>query len=228
MIEVSFSSCERAAIVSFEQSAAQSASDWADKSFDLIKKVIKDHYLKVQNYTCCFCRQRTVVKHNRGWDTEHIISRSSNPKFMFYPQNLCVTCIDCNVEKSSKNVLVSTKKITKFPARSSAYLIVHPHFDNYDDHIRVVVAGQLYEWITPKGRETLHIYGLDRFLKIADRSKLPGSNLRRLLVSALLSKDNDTYDSAELELLEYLALKHSDKLGPQLSVDLLKSLRVKN
>lgn len=228
MIEVSFSSCERAAIDSFERSAVQSASDWAMKSFDLTKKAIKDHYLKVQNYTCCFCRQRIVVKHNRGWDTEHIISRSSYPKFMFHPQNLCVACIDCNVEKSSKNVLVTSKKITKFPAKSSCYLIVHPHFDNYDDHIKVIVAGQLYKWITPKGRETLNVYGLDRFLKVAERSQLPGSNIRRLLEATLLSKDDDTYDSAELELLELLTLRHSDKLGLQLSLEVLKSLKVKD
>lgn len=227
MIEVSFSSCERSAIDSFEKSPAHSASDWASESFGMVKKTIKDHYLKVQDYTCCFCRQRIVVKHNRGWDTEHIISRSSYPKFMFHPQNLCVTCIDCNVEKNSKNVLVASRKITKFPARSSSYLIVHPHFDNYDEHIRVFVAGQLYGWITPKGRETLNVYGLDRFLKVADRSQLPSSSVKPLLVTTLLSKDYDAYHSAELELLEFLALKHSEKLGAQLSVEVLKSLRVK-
>lgn len=228
MIEVSFSICELAAIEHFEQSSAQSASDWASKSFESIKKTIKDHYLSVQNYTCCFCKQRIVVRHNRGWDTEHIISRSSYPKFMFFPQNLCVACIDCNFEKSSKDVLAVSRKVTRFPARSSAYSIVHPHFDTYEDHIRVVDAGQFYMWITPKGRETLRVYGLDRFLRVADRSQLPGANVKRLQVSAYLSKDDGVYDSAELELLEYLALKYSDKLGSKLSVEVLKSLRVKD
>jgi len=226
MIEVKFSSSERAVIEDYDRSTNKSASDWTDKIFDLVKKSIKDHYLKEQNYTCCFCKQKIRVKHNRAWDTEHIISRSSHPEFMFHPQNLCVTCIDCNTEKSSKEVLSTPKQRVRFPNRSSAYVIIHPHFDIYDDHLRVIVAGQVYEWKTPKGRATHSIYGLDRFLKVADRPQLPDSNVKRLMISALTSKDDDeSYDSIELELLEYLALKHSEKLGPQISIDIIKKLK---
>ncbi|MEX5685430.1 HNH endonuclease [Pseudomonas silesiensis] len=226
MIEVNFSISERATIDNYEHSINKSASDWTDKIFDLVKKSIKDHYLKEQNYTCSFCKQKIRVKHNRAWDTEHIISRSSHPAFMFHPQNLCVTCIDCNTEKSSKEVLSTPKQKIRFPNKSSAYIIIHPHFDTYDDHLKVIVAGQLYEWKTPKGRATLNIYGLDRFLKVADRTQLPDPNVRRLMMAALTSKDDvGSYGSFELELLEHLALKHSKKLGPQMSIDIIKKLK---
>jgi hypothetical protein len=226
MIEVKFSDSERAVIENYERTTNKSASDWTDKIFDLVKKSIKDHYLKEQNYTCCFCKQKIRVKHNRAWDTEHIISRSSHPEFMFHPKNLCVTCIDCNTEKSSKEVLSTTKQSIRFPNRSSAYVLIHPHFDIYDDHLKVIVAGQVYQWKTPKGRATHNIYGLDRFLKVADRPKQPDVNMNRLVISALTSKDDDeSYDLIELELLEHLILKHSEKLGPQMSIDIIKRLK---
>ena len=144
---------------------------------------------------------------------------------MFHPQNLCVTCIDCNTEKSSKEVLFKSSKKIRFPKKSNAYIVIHPHFDIYDDHLKVIVAGQVYEWKTPKGRATLSIYGLDRFLKVADRPQLPDSSVRRLMKAALTSKDDDSYDSAELELLESLVLNFSGKLGPQLSIDIIKKLK---
>jgi uncharacterized protein (TIGR02646 family) len=226
MIEVNFSSSESAIIESHSRSTNKSASDWIDKIFEPVKKTIKDHYLKEQNYSCCFCKQKIKVKHNRAWDTEHIISRSSHPEFMFHPQNLCVTCIDCNIEKGSKETLTTPNKTTKFPNKSNAYKIIHPHFDTYDEHLKVIVAGQVYQWKTSKGRATHNIYGLDRFLKVADRPKLPESNVRHLMKAALTSDDDDdAYTSFELELLEHLALKHSEKLGSQMSIDIMKKLK---
>ena len=53
---------------------------------------------------------------------------------MFEPKNLCVSCIDCNLEKKDKKVTISKAK-KKLPNNSSDYLIVHPHFDTYNDKI---------------------------------------------------------------------------------------------
>lgn len=225
MNEVKFSESEKLTIENFITSSNKSASDWSKEEFASIKKTIKDHYLKEQNFTCCFCKQRIKTKHNRAWDSEHIVSRFSYPDFMFEPKNLCITCIDCNKEKSTKPVLAAPIKTRSYPTRSTAYTIVHPHFDQYDDHIVVLVAGELYRWKTKKGRKTINTYGLDRFLEIADRPKESDSSLeiKQLMASALSS--NFDYAERELELLQGLILKYSGKIGAETSIDVIKKIQ---
>lgn len=225
MNEVKFSESENKTIEHFIASSDKSASDWSKDEFTSIKKTIKDHYIKEQNHTCCFCKQRIVVCHNRAWDAEHILSRFSHPAFMFEPKNLCITCIDCNMEKSSKPVLERPVTGPRYPARSSAYTIVHPHFDQYEDHLEVIVAGQLYQWKTPKGRKTINTYGLDRFLKAAERPQESDSSqeIKKLMKSALSS--NSDYADRETELLQTLLLKYSDKIGAETSIEAIKKIR---
>lgn len=156
----------------FNKLKDHSQEEWSDNKYSTVKKSIKDHYLREQNFTCPFCQQRIVVTHNASWDTEHIISKKKYRQFMFEPKNLCVTCKDCNLEKSDKNVLTK-QTVTYFPKTSKAYIIVHPHFDQYKDHITVLKPGKSYRYKTEKGRKTIQIYGLDRFHKDANRDKVP-------------------------------------------------------
>jgi hypothetical protein len=225
MNEVKFSESESKIIAHFIASSDKSASDWSKDEFTSIKKTIKDHYIKEQNYTCCFCKQRIVVSHNRAWDAEHILSRFLHPAFMFEPKNLCITCIDCNIEKSSKPVLARSITGVRYPVSSSTYIIVHPHFDQYEDHLEVIVAGQLYRWKTPKGRKTINTYGLDRFLKVAERPQESDSSqeIKKLMQSALSSTSD--YADRETELLETLLLKYSDKIGAETSIEVIKKIR---
>lgn len=128
-----------------------------------LKKAIKDHYLKAQDYTCAYCRQRMEVAHNGAWDAEHIIPKASHPKFMFEPRNLCISCKDCNLIKTNKNVLKNKSRIN-FPSESSDYLIFHPHFDNYEDHVKILSISGFYLPRTDKGRALVEVCGLLRFL----------------------------------------------------------------
>lgn len=136
--------------------------DGDDASIVNIKKSIKEHYIANQDYTCPYCKQRLEVNHNASWDTEHIIPKSSHPKFMFEPLNLCVSCKDCNNEKRDKSVLINNRRRT-FPRDSGDYKIVHPHFDNYNEHINVVEIAGYYLPLTDKGRKTIEKCGLLRF-----------------------------------------------------------------
>ena len=78
---------------------------------------------------------------------------------MFTPQNLAVSCRDCNLSKGQTEVRTTTRK--KFPNESRHYRIVHPHFDNYSDHIRWF--GDICVPLTDKGVETQATCGLTRF-----------------------------------------------------------------
>ncbi|TBL64874.1 HNH endonuclease [Hafnia paralvei] len=80
-----------------------------NNELDAIKKHIKDYYLLAQDYRCPYCQQKIIVTHNGAWDTEHIIPKDTHPNFMFEPQNLCISCKDCNGEKSNENILKKQK-----------------------------------------------------------------------------------------------------------------------
>lgn len=134
-----------------------------DGELSSLKEKIKKHYLEVQDYTCPYCRQRIVVDHLGSWDAEHIIPKDPHPNFMFEAENLCIACKDCNQEKLNKNILVD-KDRKRFPKRDKDYLISHPHFDNYDNNIKIVGLGCFYLPKNKKGRKTVEICGLLRFL----------------------------------------------------------------
>lgn len=200
---------------------------WSDEKYSHVRKTIKDHYLKEQDYTCFFCRQRIVVKSNRAWDAEHIISRSTHPRFMFEPKNLCISCPDCNNEKRDGGVLDREDRV-RFPMNSKAYKIVHPHFDSYDEHLDVIVVGKLYRIKTPKGRGTYRIYGLDRFMIDAGlcREEHGNDRVQKLMQSALL--DSNNYEVYEKKVLEELLIKHSKKIGSEATLDAIEKLRQPN
>lgn len=224
MNEVNYEGKEKSLIDEFKALRDKSSANWSDEKYSSVRKIIKDHYLKEQNYTCCFCKQKFYVKSNRVWDAEHIISKIAHPEFMFEPKNLCISCPDCNNEKRDKSVL-DRENIVRFPTSSSAYKIVHPHFDKYEDHLNVLVVGKLYEWKTKKGLFTYRIYGLDRFMEDSGRNSSTDScsNVKKLMKSALISSND--YEVVEKELLEELILKYSSKIGDGEAISAIKNLR---
>lgn len=141
-------------------------NNWSDDELDPIKETVKLHYHNIQNTICPYCKQKFNSKHGRHWDIEHIIPRSHQPNFMFEPHNLCLSCVDCNKEKSDKKVTTSNAK-KNYPKNPSQYLIIHPHFDNYNDFLVAVKPGLFYYPLQPKGRKTIEICGLNRFYEFA-------------------------------------------------------------
>lgn len=145
---------------------SKSGSFWDssdDKELKEVKKFIKDHYIKVQDYTCPYCRQRIEVEHNATWDAEHIIPKDKYPNFLFSPSNLCVSCKDCNQEKWNKNVLRNQKRTT-LPVNSIDYTFIHPNIDEYEKHMKVLSSSLFFIPLDSKGKETIEICGLLRFL----------------------------------------------------------------
>lgn len=128
-----------------------------------LKAAIKEFYLEAQDFTCVYCQQRIVVKHQGSWDVEHIIPKDVHPKFMFECSNLCVACKDCNGDKWNKSVLVNDKR-KKFPKNKDDYKIVHPHFDVYEENIKIIDLAKFYLPLNEKGRATVEMCGLLRFL----------------------------------------------------------------
>ena len=143
----------------------KSGEYWNNQDDELlsVKKYIKEHYIKIQDYECAYCKQKIVVRHNASWDTDHIIPKDKYPKFLFNPENLCISCKDCNREKLNKNVLINSS-IKRFPKNSKDYLFVHPHFDDYNLHIKKLDSSLFFIPKDKKGVKTIEICGLLRFV----------------------------------------------------------------
>lgn len=135
-----------------------------------IKSSIKEHYLVQQDFKCAYCKQKNLTLNKKIWETEHIVDKHSHGIFTFEPLNLCISCPDCNGAdgKGTKQVLVKPSKAKKprYPKSSASFKIIHPHFDEYDEHIEIQNQDGnvlVFKPLSKKGRETVEICGLLRF-----------------------------------------------------------------
>lgn len=137
------------------------ADVWNYDELEPVKAEVKNHYKIEQNFRCSYCWRKILVKHSATWDTEHIVPRALHPEFIFEPKNLCIACKDCNVAKGDAEVLVN-KTRKRYPTKSSAFKIVHPHFDNYEEHISIHID-HIYKPKSDKGKFTIEHCNLLRF-----------------------------------------------------------------
>lgn len=142
---------------------ARTGDYWSLTRVDGFKAKAKAFYITAQDRRCCYCTKEIVSDNKRMWDLDHVLSRDKCPEYMFVSENLAISCVDCNIAKSAKDV-AKGKAYKNFPRRSSSYRIVHPHFDIYDEHIRVF-AGLIYVPVggSKKGRETITVCNLSRY-----------------------------------------------------------------
>lgn len=116
---------------------------------------------------CAYCRNPVSLTSAQNAHVEHIAPKSKYLKFIFEPKNLCVICADCSAIKQNQEVLDSPdtikRKTRRYPRSSSAFRIVHPHFDKWDDHI-LKVHGFFVDR-TPKGHFTIGACVLNRKLR---------------------------------------------------------------
>lgn len=138
---------------------------WDAPEVENVKKEAKDHYKKEQKYQCAYCGNRILVTNNSVWDLDHIIPKDLAPQFMFHPENLCISCRDCNGYKRTKPVTsYSRLPKRKYPDHTK-FVVVHPHYDHYSNHIRII-SNSIYLALTDKGQYTIEVCGLSRFFRM--------------------------------------------------------------
>lgn len=143
--------------------------DWEKDTLKSFKEHVRVHYRKQQNKKCAYCRM-DISTATSYFSIEHIVAKSLHPEWMYEPLNLCVACANCNSAKNNQEVL-SDKNTAVLPADSLGYIIIHPHFDRYFEHIEIV-DGLLYKGLTPKGTKTIEICNLTRIGLLSERAKL--------------------------------------------------------
>lgn len=166
--------------------------DWNKIVFKDIKGNIINHYRKEQDNQCCYCKSELGFDIKQV-DIEHFLSKRKFSHFTFEPLNLSLSCPGCNTKKNESKTTNYEYKV--YPKNSRNLIAVHPHFDDYIEHIEIQ-EGLLYVGITKKGTYTIYICELCRLRTVEAKAK------------ALNNKDDRT-----LEELEKIRL--SDSSNPE-------------
>jgi len=144
--------------------------NWGDEDLATYRKDVRDYYRKIQQGFCAFCKAGLSLTSAANCHVEHLVPKSKRQEFVFEPKNLCVICADCNEIKRAKEIeavepdsLARGSKVKRYPRTSGAFLIVHPHFDIWEDHI--VAFGRLFVDLSDKGHFTIGACTLNRRLR---------------------------------------------------------------
>lgn len=135
------------------------------RDFTKLKSEIKSYYKQHQRHTCPYCKNQIPLTNGQVWHIEHIVPKSLNCHLMFKPSNICVACVDCNISKGSKGVFF--RQDIEDSEIAADYKIVHPFFDEYSDHIEKDGYAYLPLDRSEKGKNTIRICKLDRFISLA-------------------------------------------------------------
>lgn len=142
---------------------------WGDEDLLPVRKAIREHYREIQLGKCSYCQNPVSLTSASNCHVEHIAPKSKYFNFIFEPKNLCVVCADCNEIKREQEVLnevpdtiIRGARRVKYPRTSNAFKIVHPHFDNYSEHIEIFNG--YYVDLSVKGHFTIGACKLNRHL----------------------------------------------------------------
>lgn len=147
--------------------------DWDDLENLDLRNEIRTFYRLEQRGVCSYCRQSVSVVFATNCHIEHIAPKSMYPEYIFEPKNLCVICADCNQIKRNQETIgiipdtIKKKYKTKYPDKSEDFFIIHPHFDNYDDHI-MIINGFYIDKASKKGNFTIGACLLNRKFLVFD------------------------------------------------------------
>lgn len=179
--------CETSAalVARYDAEPGKVSTYWSDTEVDPVRLEIKAHYIKEQQHLCCYCGIPDPSTHGLDWDVEHVVSKKRRPDFMFTQVNLGVACKECNSGKRDKETLLDPSA-DAYPSTSDAFLVVHPHFDEWSDHI--LRDDLTYAAFTDKGKWTIEACRLNRFNERVIGLRFPISDSRyEELVRSLLA-----------------------------------------
>lgn len=167
-------------------------SDWYKAIFDGIRDKIRTEMMREQNEICAYCGF-IIFDSTCKERVEHIVPTSLHVNFMFEPRNLCASCHECNFIKLATETLVDPS-LLNYPSSGNGFLIIHPHFDNWDDHIDLEHG--LFVNIknnSDKGKTTIKMCKLNRESLYENRAKIlimQGQTQIKKDVMGLIIKDD--------------------------------------
>lgn len=129
-------------------------------AYKKFKAEVKTHYRSEQGRRCCYCSVEILDDHST-FDAEHILDKSTYPQFMFELNNLAASCRPCNRSKGTQVTLADGAQCQTVPAQATDYVIVHPHLDEWDQHLEFDEVKRIRAKDgSLKGRRTIRICGI--------------------------------------------------------------------
>ncbi len=181
-------------------------NDWRKKCFRELKNRLRQNYYLKQKKRCAFCRLELNIDAYFN-HIEHIVARSIKPKWIFEPKNLVIACTACNQLKNDSVTLDANYVVANFPNHSRCFLVLNPHFDKWEDHLRIKDGMFITAKPNSKGQITISKYHLYRYHLPIEYSKLLSlrkTQTKKALTQKLYDKSTSKKEVAELKK----ALRH--------------------
>ncbi|WP_250255132.1 retron system putative HNH endonuclease [Chryseobacterium sp. Marseille-Q3244] len=134
-----------------------------------LKSIIRQQLERLQGDNCAFCG---LSLKSRVTQIEHIAPKGKilYPQFMFEPKNLILACSLCN--GFDKKHTFNTIKTVNAIYNRCTFNIVHPYFDNPDDHLEyfldpesnlafIIQVREINGVKSSKGLQTVSLFELD-------------------------------------------------------------------
>lgn len=171
-------------------------TNWQDEEISDIRSKIREYYRTEQKAKCAYCKQTVSLTSASNCQVEHIVSKSKYLDFIAEPKNLCVICADCNEIKRNQEILNEVPDVTikstirRYPRTSNSFKIVHPHFDNYDEHL-LIINGFYFDK-TSKGGHTILFCKLNRKLHKLGYEYLEFSDIELIQIMRAYINEKDS------------------------------------
>lgn len=153
-----------------------------------IKHHISEFTIRNQKGRCVYCE--SIL---RKGDTaiEHFAPKEKNDNFTFHPKNLFSACGCCNapVVKGRNDTISSNPKHPKY--KKNNFSIVHPLFDNPDDHIKYKDADRTIfdlNACTQKGLDTINFFKWNTISAYLDRVNTANSRSIPIPINQLIQE----------------------------------------
>ncbi|KAB2519086.1 HNH endonuclease [Pseudomonas sp. GXM4] len=122
------------------QAALASSSPWKveGEHIQSAKNKLRDFHLLRHEENCCYCRMNLHGLGHFTIDREHILPKGKDRyrSLSYTVWNLSASCKRCNMQyKGEDDDFVLDKKNSVKYQRSENYLIVHPSFDEWEQHL---------------------------------------------------------------------------------------------
>lgn len=140
-----------------------------DEKTRAIKHKISVFTMQNQGVRCVYCES---VLRNGIAPIEHLAPKEKHREFTFHPQNLFAACGCCNspIIKGRKDTISSNPKFLEY--ENNEFSIVHPLFDNPDDHIKYLDADRIMfdlNACSQKGVDTIDFFNWKSYSAYVDR-----------------------------------------------------------
>lgn len=169
-------------------------TNWDKASLKAIKDDIREYVYTINNEKCFYCKSE-IDDGTNNETIEHVVAKEQCPIFTFQPKNLTLACSDCNRIKNNDNVfnsnIINPQNLSfdNYPSNSSDYVIIHPYFDEYFQHINI--DDIFYIGIDVKGKNTIKFYNLNRLQLAEKKIKEKRKNRQKISLAKNLLKNNN-------------------------------------